>query len=92
MICRLYCLKTNKSFITYDNENNIRKLLKRNKCTNEKLQKDWNKYGTEQFTWEVLASKVMHCRQTKMKLYFIAEFRSDDPAFGYNIKRVSSKK
>jgi len=58
-IYRILCIKTNKCYVGQTKDFNRRKnshfgLLNRNKSSHIKLQRAWNKYGEENFEFEIL--------------------------------------
>lgn len=91
-ICGIYCitnLTNGKKLIGQSNDihnrwNNHKCMLKNNKHKNPHLQSAWNKYGQEQFVFEiVLLCPVEDLDKNEIKR--IADNNSTDRLFGYNV-------
>lgn len=64
--------------------NQHKKLLRENNHGNYRLQDDWNVYGEESFTFEVL-EKCRSAYLNEIEKHTIKEYDSTDEAKGYNI-------
>lgn len=91
----LRCSQNNKVLISYSSYGtNFKKLtgaLSRNVCTNKSLQEDWNKFGEQSFKLEVL-EECWFAHRIERRQYYMNEFMSTDPTYGYNIERKYVKK
>lgn len=92
----IYCIKnliTNKSYI--GQANNIVQRWNRHKSDlnkqihhNNHLQRAWNKYGEQNFEFEIIEI-VENCDYLQDKeAYWIKHFKSIDRKFGYNIREA----
>jgi predicted GIY-YIG superfamily endonuclease len=61
--------------------------LKKDYHHSEHLQKAYNKYGFENFTFEIVENCLNSCRKER-EIYYIAKFDSANRDFGYNINDV----
>lgn len=62
-----------------------RRDLKKNKHSNSHLQSAWNKYGKDNFTFEILevcTDKELNERE----IYYINNYQCNNPKFGYNFQ------
>lgn len=64
--------------------------LKHNKHVNKYLQDDYNLYGEDSFTYDV----IVECNQTELKLleeYYTLSYHSNNSNYGYNIEYIGNK-
>lgn len=59
-------------------------LLNQNKHKNWRLQKEWNEYGCDQFTWEVLEYVYNLRVLAQVEDEYITRYKSNDKRFGFN--------
>ena len=87
-IYRILCIKTNKCYVGQTKDFNRRKnshfgLLNRNKSSHIKLQRAWNKYGEENFEFEVLEFVENESFLIMIEQHWIGEL--DSYKNGYNV-------
>lgn len=90
-IYKITCKINNKCYIGSSSDiqkrlNSHKSLLKRNKSHSKHLQAAWNKYGSENFTFELIdtvndISHLLAVEETYIKYY-----KSNNKDFGYNSK------
>ena len=91
-ICGIYCIKNtvnNKVYI--GQSNNIEKRFYEHKRTlvnnnhrNIYLQRAWNKYGKDNFMFNIV-EKYTELELNDKEVYYIKKFKSDNLEFGYNL-------
>lgn len=64
--------------------------LKNNKHSNDHLQYSWNKYGEENFTFDILEECKIEKLDNKEE-YWISYYKSNKPNYGYNKDTGGSK-
>jgi hypothetical protein len=94
IIYALKCLANNKVYIgsgwASQWKDTIRQLNKKRHRIKD-LQKDWDMWGEDAFVFEELEKCMLSNKGTRTR-YYIDEFFSNDPAFGYNqIKKLQKK-
>ena len=91
----IICTKTNKYYIGYASEINSRfrhhkSTLKNNTHKNTYLQRAWNKYGEENFRFEVLE----RCHKNQLcflEHWWVIVLGARNPKYGYNLAPTNSK-
>jgi group I intron endonuclease len=98
MECSVYqikCLKNGKIYIGSSSNTKYRwsvhkQLLRSGRHFSPHLQAAWNKYGEDQFVFEVVErcdTKSRYCREQ----YHLDQQRSYDPSHGFNISCIAGK-
>lgn len=87
----LTCLKNNKRFVGSTSSpsywNDLKCMLVAGKSQIVELQKDWNDYGPDNFSFEFVLTRVPKNLLHKAKTRWVYEFRTEEPEFGYNTCR-----
>jgi hypothetical protein len=65
--------------------------LNKNQHKNHRLQKAWNEYGSNQFTWEVLEYVYRLSLLWEVEGENIGRYKSDNPRFGFNLKLADGR-
>jgi group I intron endonuclease len=73
------------------NEGYLQKLPK-NKGHNRHLQRAWNKYGEESFTFEIIEYVDDYEKLNERETYWMHKYKSYDKIFGYNIDPIGGSK
>jgi group I intron endonuclease len=92
MISGIYCIENllnNKKYIGKAKDINSRReyhfsRLKNNKHDNEYLQKSWNKYGKDNFNFNILEECCIEDLNEK-EIYWILKLNTTNDKFGYNL-------
>jgi len=90
VIYKITCLSNNKCYIGsasyYDKRIGTHvNLLRRNKHKNKHLQYAWDKYGEENFIFEVLIENLLKEDLPDVELEYIIKFKCLDRNFGFNM-------
>lgn len=85
---KLYIGSTKRSFHSRKTKHLLS--LINNRHYNEHLQNSWNKYGSDNFVFEILL--IIDKDITFWEAEFIKKYKSDDRLFGYNIASVENYK
>lgn len=59
--------------------------LRKNKHINKHLQNAWNKYGEENFKFDIIKKCSDEDNLNKLEQYYIKEYNSNNTKFGYNL-------
>jgi len=67
--------------------------LNLNNHINERLQKDWNKYGSDNFSFNIIKEIEDSANDELLKeeQYFIDKYQTNNPKFGYNLNPIAGK-
>lgn len=95
-IYKITNIVNNKIYIGSSNKINIRwnnhkSALRSNRHHNEHLQRSWNKYGEENFTFEILEYIKDESQLIKREQYYIDSYKSYDNNNGFNISSVAGR-
>ena len=60
--------------------------LRLNRHSNKMLQDDYNKYGEDVFSFEIVFKTEMHLTRTNLEQAFMVALRTYDDRYGYNRK------
>lgn len=90
--CGIYCIEntiTHKKYIGLSSYINKRWrehlwMLENNQHDNSYLQRAWNKYGADAFTFTILEECDVTCLPER-EMHYIAKYRSDERLYGYNL-------
>lgn len=80
---KVYIGQTIKRLASIRFSNHVYKLT-RNKHANEHLQRAWNKYGRDSFTFEVIETCLTLDAVDEREVYWISFYKATNTEFGYN--------
>lgn len=88
-IYKITCLENNKVYIGQSKNTTKRllehrRLLKSDNHYNKHLQKSWNKYGEDNFTFEIIVEVFLKSDLDKLEQFYIDKYKSLDNIYGYN--------
>jgi group I intron endonuclease len=90
-VYRIFCKANNKSYIGSSSKsiisrfNNHESTLNNNKHKNTHLQNSWNKYGSENFIFEILEEVSEKKNVLQREDYWINYYKAYDREYGFNI-------
>lgn len=93
-IYKILNIKNNKLYVgsalsVYSRLNTHKRLLNNKKHPNSHLQKSWEKYGLENFIFEIIEECDVNLLQEREE-YYIKHYQANNNKFGYN-KRINCK-